>query len=47
MNDMNATLIKLVQKYEDRAERVKEKSFAAAEFYRQAAKRVLALAMQS
>ncbi len=43
---MNNALVKLVRKYEDRAERVKGKSFLAAEFYRNAAKKVLALAMQ-
>ena len=43
---MNETLVKLVRKYEDRTERVKGKSFIVSEFYRRAAKRVLALAMQ-
>ena len=42
---MNNALVKLVRKYEDRAERVKTRP-ALAEFYRNAAKQVLALAMQ-
>lgn len=42
---MNSALVKLVRKYEDRAERVKGKSFLTAEFYRKAAHQVLALAM--
>jgi hypothetical protein len=43
---MNTALVNLVRKYEDRAERVKTRP-ALAEFYRNAAKQVLALAMQS
>ncbi len=42
---MNTALVKLVRKYEDRAERVRTRP-ALAEFYRNAAKQVLALAMQ-
>jgi hypothetical protein len=42
---MNNILVKLIRKYEDRAERVKTRPLLA-EFYRNAAKQVLALAMQ-
>lgn len=45
---MNEALIRLVRKYEDRADRCQKRGvIAGAIYYRQAAKQVLALAMQS
>lgn len=44
---MNSALVKLVRKYEDRAERCKKRGVMKGyEYYIQAAKQVLALALQ-